>query len=182
MSETNNDHIVPTNLKELPLVSWKANDITRGMTIGEASQITQSEWFEILCNLDQARESVYDYMALHSVKTELAPMDPEKLREFTKNIKPGDRVLVFDPRLFKDDRRTPLQFTYRPATVLNRYIRQPSYNPNGDNKGRDVIDVKFDHRPHAVSTAHFVEYVRPLVILGAGMLDSTKILGGKFND
>ena len=34
---------------------------------------------------------------------------------------PGDRILVFDHRLFKDDVSTPLSVTMQPATIVRRY-------------------------------------------------------------
>ena len=37
------------------------------------------------------------------------------------NIMPGSRVLVFDGRIFKNDKDTPLSMTMRPAIVVCRY-------------------------------------------------------------
>lgn len=34
---------------------------------------------------------------------------------------PGTRVMVFDPRLYKDDKKTPPEYTIRPATVIRWY-------------------------------------------------------------
>lgn len=68
---------------------------------------------------------------------------------------PGDRCKVFDPRLFVDDKKTPLSKTMQPATVLKRY----SYFSNGF--WDDVVDVIFDHN-NRVSRAHFTNGVIPL--------------------
>jgi hypothetical protein len=62
----------------------------------------------------------------------------------------GDRVQVFDAVLFKNDRDTPLSQTVRPATVLVcRY----------DQYGRELIDVRFDHR--GISHGHFASGAQP---------------------
>lgn len=73
-------------------------------------------------------------------------------------IMPGDVVVVFDPRLYVDDRKTPASVTMQPATVLRRYgFRSPEYGwiyP-------DVIDVRF-HHDNRESRAHFTNYARSL--------------------
>jgi hypothetical protein len=70
-------------------------------------------------------------------------------------IQENSRVLVFDPRLYKDDIETPLSMTVKPATVVRRYGMKEY--------GRtypDLVDVIFDHRPEQVSTAHFTSGVK----------------------
>jgi len=66
-------------------------------------------------------------------------------------IQPGLRVTVFDPRLYVNDKKTPLSVTMQPARVERRYRRD----------GRDVIDVTFE-RDGYLSRAHFVDGVQPL--------------------
>ena len=66
-------------------------------------------------------------------------------------LAPGDRVLVFDPRLYKDDKITPPAYTFRPATV-KRYYR--------DNN-ESLIDVVFDYDGR-LSRGHFTWGVRRL--------------------
>jgi hypothetical protein len=67
-----------------------------------------------------------------------------------KELMPGDRVFVFDHRLFKDDSSTPLSMTMKPATIIRRY---------GERKSgiiyEDLVDVLFDHRSGIESKAHF---------------------------
>jgi hypothetical protein len=70
-------------------------------------------------------------------------------------MKPGTRVKVFDHRLYKDDKTTPLSITMQPATVLKRY-KYPGY-PH-----EDVVDVEFDYRLGEVSKAHFINSCAPL--------------------
>ena len=74
-------------------------------------------------------------------------------------IMPGDRVLVFDSTLFRDDKSTPISFTVRPATVLRRYgkhscCKRWTYP--------DLVDVLFDHRPKQESKGHFTNGVKSL--------------------
>ena len=81
-----------------------------------------------------------------------------------KEIMPGDRVLVFDPRVYKDDITTPFSHTVRPATVVCRYGMRGS-NPFSIFSGdgliySDLIDVVFDHRPGQVSNGHFTGGVK----------------------
>lgn len=81
-----------------------------------------------------------------------------------QEIMPGDRVVVFDHRLFKDDFTTPLTITMRPATVVCRYGQKVFYPSSMDKPWTypDLCDVLFDHRPEEVSKAHFTYGVRPL--------------------
>lgn len=71
-------------------------------------------------------------------------------------ILPGTRVKIFDHRLYKDDKKTPLSMTMKEATVIRHYGEQArSY-------GEDLvlgpysscIDVVFDHRPESESKGH----------------------------
>lgn len=72
-------------------------------------------------------------------------------------IMPGDRVLVFDSRLFKNDRDTPLSVTMKPATVIRRYgYRSPLFGWEYP----DCCDVLFDHRPEQESRGHFTDMIR----------------------
>ena len=68
---------------------------------------------------------------------------------------PGDRVLAFDNRLYRDDVSTPPSVTVRPATVLARY------GTKSERFGRypDLVDLRFDHRPERPSHAHFTHVV-----------------------
>jgi hypothetical protein len=96
-----------------------------------------------------------------------------------RNILAGDRVMVLDPSLFKDDVSTPLSFTVRPATVVARYgenacwdylfngqkVPETSYLRVNENfydvwKYPDLVDVVFDHRPARISRGHFTTSVR----------------------
>jgi hypothetical protein len=77
-------------------------------------------------------------------------------------IMPGDRVLVFDPRLFKDDVSTPPSMTMKPATVVCRYgYKHVAANEDeSDRVYPDLVDVEFDHR--GLSKGHFIYGVKPL--------------------
>lgn len=75
--------------------------------------------------------------------------DPRK-----KTFNVGDRVRVFDTRLFVDDIKTPLSKTIQPATVLRSY-RTPDWADN-------VVDVRFD-RDGYESRGHFTWAVEPLL-------------------
>lgn len=44
-------------------------------------------------------------------------------------ILPGIKVKVFDSRLYKNDKDTPLSMTMKSATVLQRYGKRSTYNP-----------------------------------------------------
>jgi hypothetical protein len=67
---------------------------------------------------------------------------------------PGTRVLVFDPRLYVNDKETPLTHTMRPATVLRWYGQR---SPHGGVDG-NLIDVHFDHRGE--SRGHFGDHIQ----------------------
>jgi hypothetical protein len=80
------------------------------------------------------------------------------------DIMPGDRVLVFDWRLFKDDISTPLSVTMKPATVVCRYGALKQTYLSGDlelGPYPDLCDVKFDHREE-VSKGHFTSRITKL--------------------
>lgn len=72
-------------------------------------------------------------------------------------IYPGDRVKVFDTRLYVNDKKTPLTETMQSATVIRRYgmPRSPEakYGPYPD-----LVDVVFD-RDGKESKSHFTDYV-----------------------
>lgn len=64
----------------------------------------------------------------------------------------GDRVIVFDHTLYKDDITTPLAMTMKPATITDIQIPY-------DMKGELLISVRFDHRPKTISRNHFSSYI-----------------------
>jgi len=67
----------------------------------------------------------------------------------------GDRVLVFDGLLWKGKDVGDNEQFWKPATILKVYRYGKSW------WSRDwVADVKFDHRPDRVSTAHFCRTIR----------------------
>jgi hypothetical protein len=63
---------------------------------------------------------------------------------------PGDRVLVFDRTLYKNDKDTPLVVTMQPATVIKQYARLETSFGDYEN----LVDVTFDHDGR-VSRGHF---------------------------
>ena len=69
----------------------------------------------------------------------------------------GDRVLVFDPQFYKDDRTTPPAGTFQPATVKCHYKHKSRY----DGKYESLIDVVFDHDGR-LSRGHFTWGVKRL--------------------
>lgn len=78
-----------------------------------------------------------------------------------RGLMPGDRVLVFDYRIFKDDKTTPSSVTWKPATIIRRYGTR-NYYPVSDVTYTypDLIDVDFDHRGE--SRGHFTRFARDL--------------------
>ena len=74
---------------------------------------------------------------------------------------PGTRVLVFDSRLFVNDKKTPLSVTMKPATVLRWYGKRSRYFGWTD---ESLVDVHFDHRGE--SRAHFTSSIQKLVSRG----------------
>lgn len=75
-------------------------------------------------------------------------------------IMPGDRVMVFDYRLYVDDWSTPPSVTMKPATVICRYgYKQPAIDEGSkDWIYPDLVDVEFDHR--GLSKGHFTYGVK----------------------
>ena len=82
-------------------------------------------------------------------------------------IGPGSRVYVFDWLLFEDDEKTPLSYTFRPATVICRYGVRRSWRLSKMVEKDDIVesiypdqvDVIFDHRPDQISHGHFTSGV-----------------------
>ena len=70
-----------------------------------------------------------------------------------KDLKPSQRILVFDHTLFVDDVTTALSVTMKTAFIRRRY-EESMVN------GRELIDVVFDHRPQQVSRGHFTSFLR----------------------
>lgn len=71
---------------------------------------------------------------------------------------PGDRVMVFDSRLYVNDVITPLSMTMKPATIVSRYgSLKTSFIGFSLGPYPDLIDVIFDHRPGCVSRGHFTD-------------------------
>lgn len=70
---------------------------------------------------------------------------------------PGDRVLVFDSLLYKDDKATPLSTTLKWGTVIKWYgtpMREYPINDLVLGPYESVVDVEFDHRK-GISSGHF---------------------------
>jgi len=63
---------------------------------------------------------------------------------------PGTRVVVFDSRLYKDDRETPISETLCMATVCCWYGKEGLFG-----QCKSLVDVEFDHNPGHVSKGHF---------------------------
>ena len=63
----------------------------------------------------------------------------------------GEKVKVFDNRLFKDDISTPICITMRPAKILNIYK-----DPKED---RLLYDVAFDDR---ISKSHLIHTLQKI--------------------
>jgi hypothetical protein len=79
---------------------------------------------------------------------------------------PGDRVIVFDGRIYKDDKVTPLSITMRPATVVCWYGLPAKFQNGYTHFARNeqtLIDVLFDHRPSEVSRGHFTSAIQAAV-------------------
>lgn len=74
-----------------------------------------------------------------------------------KDLMPGDRVIVFDSILYKDDFTTPLTHTMKAATIVCRYGRKdpPIGEDYPERTYDDLCDVVFDHRKDSVSKGHF---------------------------
>ena len=79
--------------------------------------------------------------------------------KYCDEILPGTRVMVFDSRLFKDDKSTPLSYTIRLATVICRYGYESKF---GLGKYPDLVNVIFDHKPNNISRGHFTDGIRKI--------------------
>ena len=74
----------------------------------------------------------------------------------------GDRVLVYDYTLFKNDVDTPSRELTKPATVVRWYGRPETHYKICDMRlgpYPSLIDVVFDHRPQRESCGHFTDHV-----------------------
>lgn len=80
----------------------------------------------------------------------------------TKEIMPGDRVLVYDSLAFVDDITTPVFKLMRPATIICRYGYRQGVRGRGSRIFSDIVDVVFDHRSEFVSHGHFTNYIKPM--------------------
>ena len=99
------------------------------------------------------------------MKVRPPPRDSTDMESDPRDILPGDRVMVFDARLFVDDVKTPLSMTMQPATVLRRYGFRSIPIPSCDLPSwiyEDVVDVKFD-RDGRESKGHFTSYVEEIL-------------------
>lgn len=87
------------------------------------------------------------------------PLDEKFDPLSVKGIAPGTRVMVFDSTLYKDDKKTPLSYTVRPAVVIRHYgLQAQDYGSTNDlvlGPYQSLVDVIFDHRPERVSKGHF---------------------------
>ena len=63
------------------------------------------------------------------------------------DLKIGDKVMVFNHRIYIDDKITPKEMTFKSANVLKIY--------KTDKYDEDVVDVRFDYDGR-ISRAHFV--------------------------
>ena|ERR1035437_205080 len=89
-------------------------------------------------------------------------------RSICRVFKPGDRVLVYDASLFKDDVSTPCLELERPATVVCWYGEVEKHYPINDftlGPYESLVDVVFDHRPNKISRGHFGDGVEKLEYL-----------------
>lgn len=81
----------------------------------------------------------------------IADVTPRNQRKFDEladiGIPPGTRVMVFDSRLYKDDKKTLLSATKQSATVLCHYGLGITHYSNDMHLGpyESLIDVQFDH-------------------------------------
>ena len=74
---------------------------------------------------------------------------------------PGTEVVVFDPRLYVDDIKTPLSITLQRATVVCWY-GQRANKILGDYVYPSLIDVKL-HRNGRISHGHFTDCIREVI-------------------
>ena len=79
-----------------------------------------------------------------------------------REILPGYRCLVFDSRRYINDKETPIEVTFRPATVVRRYgslmkeIGGHKFGPYPD-----LVDVIFDGE-EKISRGHFTQFIKEL--------------------
>lgn len=66
---------------------------------------------------------------------------------------PGTRVIVFNARIYKDDKKTPLSMTMQKATVIKWYGQKTIYGQYSN-----LIAVQFDGEA-TVSNGHFADHV-----------------------
>lgn len=66
---------------------------------------------------------------------------------------PGTRLMVFNHRVYKNDKDTPLSVTVQPATVLRWYGKINKYGIYPS-----LVDVKFDSDERE-SKAHFADEI-----------------------
>src|SRR5260221_7047258 len=89
---------------------------------------------------------------IHSMRETLDEITTKPFKEANMNpeLFPGDRVMVFDSRAYKDDISTPLSITMKPATIVSRYGKVKANDRLGLILGPypDLIDVIFDCRPN----------------------------------
>lgn len=85
--------------------------------------------------------------------------DLERIEESMETYYPGTRVLVFDPSLYKDDTKTPLSMTMKPATVVKWYGHR---DENSNWRYPNSVDVVFDYKPGYVSKGHFATELKKL--------------------
>lgn len=64
-------------------------------------------------------------------------------------------MVVFDDRLFRNDKKTPICETLNMATVRCWYGKETKLG-----RCKSLIDVEFDHRPGFISRGHFTFGVR----------------------
>lgn len=94
----------------------------------------------------------------------IAPAPPVAQND-PRNLMPGDRVIVFDNLLYRNDLITPPTYTHRSATIIKRYGQRADFYPISKlwlGPYPDMIDVVFDHRPDRISHGHFTKWVKSI--------------------
>lgn len=76
-------------------------------------------------------------------------------------IEIGSRVKVFDHLLYENDITTPLEVTFKEATVHDIYTEKKCGKLPLKWK-QPVADVIFDHRPDEISQGHFVSQMEEI--------------------
>lgn len=84
-----------------------------------------------------------------------------------KIFKQGQRVMVYDSHLFKDDKLTPCIDLMLPATVVCWYGKPTTRYSDDLTLGPypSLVDVIFDHRPERVSHGHGGDSIETLEYL-----------------